>query len=67
MFGGHGLYVDELFIAIVTGDALFLKADETTEPAFVAAGCRMFEYEARGKTMKMHYWSVPAEARRWAS
>lgn len=61
MFGGHGIYLDGLFIAIVADDQLFLKADAATRAAFEAAGCQPFTYLARGKTMQMNYWSVPAE------
>jgi len=63
MFGGHGLYVDEVFIAIIIGDDLFLKTDDENRPAFVAAGCRPFEFQtAEGKKVAMSYWSAPAEA-----
>ena len=62
MFGGHGLYVDELFIAIVAFDSLYLKADATTAPQLSAAGCTAFVYEAKGQPMTMGYWTVPAEA-----
>lgn len=62
MFGGHGLTLDDLFIAIVADEQLFLKADSHTEAAFEAAGCRPFTYLAKGKPMRMSYWSVPAEA-----
>lgn len=63
MFGGHGLYADEVFVAIISGDDLFLKADETSRPAFEAAGCRPFEYQsAGGRQVALGYWSAPAEA-----
>ncbi len=62
MFGGHGLYLDGLFIAIVADEQLFLKADATTRAAFEAAGCQPFTYLAKGRPMQMNYWSVPAEA-----
>lgn len=63
MFGGHGLYVDEVFIAIIIGDDLFLKTDEQNRLAFEAAGCRPFEFQtAEGKKVAMSYWSAPAEA-----
>lgn len=62
MFGGHGLYLDDLFVAIVADEQLFLKADADSCAAFEAAGCQPFTYLARGKTMQMNYWSVPAEA-----
>jgi DNA transformation protein and related proteins len=62
MFGGHGIYVDELFIAIVTGETLYLKADEQTVPRFEAAGCAPFVYSAKGRRVSLHYWSAPTEA-----
>lgn len=62
MFGGHGIYVDELFIAIIAFDRLFLKADDQTRPAFVAAGCEPFVYDGKGKQVSVGYWTVPAEA-----
>lgn len=30
MFGGYGLYVDDLFVALIAVDRLYLKADETS-------------------------------------
>jgi len=62
MFGGYGLYVDDVFMAIVIGDELFLKADDATRPRFEAAGCRPFVYEGSSKTVTVSYWTVPADA-----
>jgi DNA transformation protein and related proteins len=62
MFGGHGLYVDDLFVALIAFERLYLKVDDATRPAFQAAGCQPFEYEMKGKPMTMSYWTVPAEA-----
>ena len=63
MFGGHGLYVDDVFVAIIVGEDLFLKTDEASRPGFEAAGCRPFEYaSAEGKKVALSYWSAPAEA-----
>lgn len=62
MFGGHGLYVDDLFVAIIAFDRLFLKADAETRPAFEAAGCEPFVYDGAGKTVTINYWTVPADA-----
>lgn len=62
MFGGVGLYVDDLFIALIAQDVLYLKASEKTRPQFEAAGCRPFEYAAGDKQMAMGYWTVPPDA-----
>jgi DNA transformation protein len=63
MFGGHGLYVDDLFIAIVVGETLYLKTDDTSAPRFQAAGGQAFTYAAKGnRIISMKYWSPPVEA-----
>jgi DNA transformation protein len=62
MFGGHGLYVDELFVALIAFERLYLKVDAQTRAAFERAGCEPFVYEGKGKPITMSYWTVPAEA-----
>lgn len=62
MFGGYGIYVDDVFIAIIAQDTLYLKADEQTRPRFEAAGSRRFEYSRQGEQRGLGYWTVPPEA-----
>lgn len=62
MFGGHGLYVDELFVALIAFERLYLKADEQTRPQFVAAGCSPFVYDGKGRSVTLGYYSAPEEA-----
>ncbi len=62
MFGGHGLYLDDLFIAIVSGGQLYLKVDAETRSRFEAAGCRPFVYGRAKQTVALSYWSAPEEA-----
>lgn len=62
MFGGHGIYLDDLFIALIAFDRLYLKADDQTRAAFEAARCEPFVYDGTGKQVTMGYWTVPAEA-----
>jgi DNA transformation protein len=62
MFGGWGLYVDDLFVALIAFDRLYLKADEGSRPRFEAAGCQPFVYQARDKTISLGYWTAPDEA-----
>lgn len=63
MFGGHGLYIDEVFVAIVIREVLYLKVDDSTRPRFEAAGSVAFEYTtATGARGVMSYFSAPAEA-----
>jgi DNA transformation protein and related proteins len=62
MFGGHGIYVDDLFIALVGAERLYLKVDAQTRPQFEAAGCTPFRYSADGKSIALGYFSAPDEA-----
>ncbi len=62
MFGGHGVYCDDLFIAIVIDDQLYLKVDALTQAAFADAGSAPFVYQGQAKPIEMSYWSVPDEA-----
>jgi DNA transformation protein len=61
MFGGHGLYQDEIIFAIIVNDMLYFKASEVTQGDFEAKGLSPFSYTARGKTMTMQYYEAPAE------
>jgi DNA transformation protein len=62
MFGGHGLRVDGLFIALVAFDRLYLKADAQSRESFAAAGCEPFVYAGKGKSVTLSYWTVPPQA-----
>lgn len=62
MFGGYGLSVDGMNVAIIAWETLFLKANAETEPQWLAAGGRPFQYEAKGKTLSLHYFTPPDEA-----
>ncbi len=61
MFGGHGLYCDGLFLAIIIGDKLYLKADTQTQPVYEERGLARFTYSARGKTVQLMYYEAPAD------
>ena len=62
MFGGHGLYLDDLFVAIVADDQLYLKTDAATCDRFAAAGGVPFVYVGNGKTARMGFHTVPPDA-----
>ncbi len=62
MFGGHGFYVDDLFIGLIAYGRLFLKADGVTRASFEAAGCQPFVYDGAGKSVTLGYFSAPEEA-----
>ena len=62
MFGGHGLYCDGAFFAIVLDDVLYLKADAQSRPRFKAAGLEPFVYARQGKRASLNYYRAPADA-----
>lgn len=60
MFGGWGFFLDGTMIALVAGEALYLKTDATTRPRFEAAGSEAFVYRSRKGPVAMSYWRAPA-------
>ena len=62
MFGGWGVYVEGLMLAIVVEGEPLLKVDALSRGRFEQAGCRPFIYRARGREIPMSYWSVPEQA-----
>jgi DNA transformation protein len=62
MFGGHGIYADELFFALESGGEIFLKTDAVTQREFAAAGSLPFSFDRAGKTMVTSYWRLPETA-----
>jgi len=74
MFSGHGLYIDDLCVALILRDTLYLKSNDTHQAAFEAAGCHPFTYAGKhGDVHVTSYWSAPeaamespAEMRPWA-
>jgi DNA transformation protein len=61
MFGGYGIYHDGLMFALVTDDVLYLKADKQTVDRFLEQNLRPFEYDKKGKTVTMSYYTAPEE------
>lgn len=63
MFGGVGLYADDVFVALIVNDQLYLKTDEVTRPRFEAAGCEPFRYRKKdGESVSVSYFRPPEEA-----
>jgi DNA transformation protein len=60
MFGGVGLYADDLFFGLIDDDTLYLKVDDSNRGEYVAAGMSAFKpYPDRPETMS--YYQVPVE------
>ncbi len=62
MFGGYGVHLDGLMFAIVSDDALYLKADEMNRIEYEQAGCEIFGYARKGKRATLNFFRAPEEA-----
>lgn len=61
MFGGYGLYRDDLMFAIILQDKLYLKADAVNVASFEKAMSEPFTYASKGKMVTLRYYEAPPE------
>ena len=70
MFGGIGIYSDEIFFAIVADDRLYFKVDDLTRPDYLTHGMDCFK--PYGEEMRSYYQvpeivlDEPLLLRQWA-
>lgn len=66
MFGGWGISVDGMTLAIITnlgvGEKLWLKGDEGARARYEAAGCERFTFQMKDRLASMGYYTAPEEA-----
>jgi DNA transformation protein len=64
MFGGHGVYRDDLIFGIVIDDVFYLKADEVNRGEFAARGLGQLMHESKNseKKVAMSYRQCPEAA-----
>src|ERR1700693_5640231 len=58
MFGGVGLYADDLFFGLVAADALYLKVDDSNRHQYETEAMTAFQ-PYPGKPTTMSYYQVP--------
>ncbi len=62
MFGGAGVYCDDLFFAIMDDGAIYFKVDDETRKAFERRGLAPFTFEMKdGASATMSYYNAPEE------
>ena len=61
MFGGYGIYLDDVMFALTADDRLWLKVDDENKEAFLDGGGKAFTYrrDASAKPVTMSYVSIP--------
>ncbi|HBN14895.1 MAG: transcriptional regulator [Gammaproteobacteria bacterium] len=74
MFGGHGIYHNDLMIGLVADDMLYLKVDAVSVRQFNDRCLTQFMYQKGQKMVGMSYYQAPEEAledpsemRHWAA
>ena len=59
MFGGHGIYHQDLMFGLVASDELYLKTDKESASLFEELGLGPFEFKTKDKVIKMSYYQAP--------
>lgn len=62
MFGGHGLYLDDVMFGLIYDARLYLKSDEQSRPLFERAGSEPFVYDSGRGRVSTSYWLCPPAA-----
>ena len=61
MFGGAGLYCDEIFFAIIADDTLYLRVDDASRSDYTTRGMAAFRPYAERPEVSMSYFAAPAD------
>ena len=61
MFGGVGLYSDELFFALIADDTLYLRADAANRGDYTARDAAPFRPYPDRPLLSMSYYAAPPE------
>ncbi|MFT5259877.1 MAG: DNA transformation protein [Saprospiraceae bacterium] len=62
MFGGQGVFLDNLMFGLISDDVLYLKADEENEQTFIDLDLEQFTYHKKGKPFSLSYFEAPESA-----
>jgi len=60
MFGGVGLYHNELFFGLIASDVLYFKVDDENRPAYLKAQAKPFQPYG-DESYSMSYYEVPID------
>ena len=61
MFGGYGIYRNDLMFALVADNLLYLKADNESANIFEEQASKRFEYLKQGRPVQLLYYEAPQE------
>lgn len=61
MFGGFGIFVNEIMFALVVNDSLHIRSNNTTTKQYKQAGYQPYVYRKRGFPVVTKYFALPDE------
>lgn len=61
MFGGYGIYCNNVMFAVIIDNELYFKADNTLAEEYKKFDSFPFTYQRDNKTIALSYWYVPSE------
>jgi len=61
MFGGVGLYSDELFFGLIAEDTLYLRVDDSNRGDYTARGATPFRPYPDRPQLSMSYYEAPPD------
>lgn len=62
MFGGYGIFIDDLMFALVADDILYFRVGSDNLTDYEQRGLPPFSYQRNDKTFSMPYREAPPEA-----
>lgn len=63
MFGGYGIYKDDVMFGLVAGDRFYIRTDDGNKDQFIERGCEPFVFgERNGKEIVSKYYEPPESA-----
>ena len=62
MFGGHGVYLEDLMFGLVADETLYFKVDDGNRSFFEQLDLLPFTYEKNGNPFAMSYYMAPPDA-----
>ena len=61
MFGGYGIFKNELAVALILRSEIFMKVDQSNINDYKSAFSKPFTYKKNGKDISLSNWSIPSE------
>jgi DNA transformation protein len=61
MFGGAGLYCEEFFFALISGDTLYMRVDDSNRADYSSRGMAQFRPYADRPHLSMSYYEIPVD------